>query len=82
MLWNFFLIAIFILLQKNAFGQKKFKFHAQVQKCHFEKTELFFCGLKTHTSSVAIVHHEIKKMTKEKKYLSHLEIQKEEGSEN
>ena len=32
--------------------------------------------------SVAIVHHEIKKMTKEKKYLSHLEIQKEEGSEN
>jgi hypothetical protein len=25
MLWIFFLIAIFIMLQKNAFGQKKFQ---------------------------------------------------------
>ena len=30
MLWIFFLIAIFIMLQKNTFGQKNFKFHAQV----------------------------------------------------
>ena len=27
------------MLQKNAFGQKKFEFHAQVQKCHFGKIE-------------------------------------------
>ena len=39
MLWIFFLIPIFILLQKNAFGKKKFKFHACVQKCHFGKIE-------------------------------------------
>ena len=31
MLWIFFLIVIFIMLQKNAFGQKKFKFHARIQ---------------------------------------------------
>ena len=38
MLWIFFFTAIFILLQKNAFGQKKrFKFHARGQKCHFGK---------------------------------------------
>ena len=29
----------FILFQKNAFGQKNFKFHAWVQKCHFAKIE-------------------------------------------
>jgi hypothetical protein len=34
-----FVSAIFIMLQKNAFGQKKFKFHARVQKCHFGKIE-------------------------------------------
>ena len=27
------------MLQKNTFGQKKFKFHAPVQKCHFGKIE-------------------------------------------
>ena len=32
-------IAIFIMLQKNAFGQKKFEFNARVQKCHFGKNE-------------------------------------------
>jgi hypothetical protein len=37
MLWIFFLFGIFIMLQKKAFGQKKFKFHARVQKCHFGK---------------------------------------------
>ena len=30
MLWIFFLIGIFIMLQKNTFGQKNFKFHALV----------------------------------------------------
>ena len=40
-LWIFFLVPIFIMLQKNAFGQKKFEFHAQVQKCHFGKIEKF-----------------------------------------
>ena len=30
-----FVSAIFIMLQKNAFGKKKFQFHARVQKCHF-----------------------------------------------
>jgi hypothetical protein len=35
MLWIFFLIVIFILLQKNAFGLKKFKFHALKNKCTF-----------------------------------------------
>ena len=29
------LIASFTMLQKNAFGQKNFEFHARVQKCHF-----------------------------------------------
>ena len=29
------------MLQKNAFGQKKFKFHAQVQKCHFGNLAFF-----------------------------------------
>ena len=33
------------MLQKNAFGQKKFKFHAWVQKCHFGKNEKFPCYL-------------------------------------
>ena len=46
-LWIFFLIAIFIMLQKNAFGRKKFEFHAWVQKVyklskvkfpHFDRT--------------------------------------------
>ena len=41
MLWIFFLIAIFIMLQKNAFGQKNFKFHARVQKCHFGNFSIF-----------------------------------------
>ena len=31
MLQIFFLIVIFIILQKNAFGQKCFKFHARIQ---------------------------------------------------
>jgi hypothetical protein len=39
MLWKFFLIAIFILLQTNALGKKKFQLHARVQKCHFGKIE-------------------------------------------
>jgi hypothetical protein len=39
MLWIFFLIVIFIMLQKNAFGQKNFKIHARVQKCHFGTIE-------------------------------------------
>ena len=29
------------MLQKNAFSQKNFKFHARVQKCHFGKNEKF-----------------------------------------
>ena len=41
MLWIFFLIGIFIMLQKNTFGQKKFKFHAPVQKCHFGNFSIF-----------------------------------------
>jgi hypothetical protein len=39
MLWKFFLIAIFIMLQRNAFGQKKLKFLAWVQKCNFVKNK-------------------------------------------
>ena len=39
MLWKFFLIAIFIMLQKNTFGQNFFKFLARVQKCYFGKNE-------------------------------------------
>ena len=39
MLWIFFLIGIFIMLQKNTFGQKNFKFHTRVQKCQFGKIE-------------------------------------------
>ena len=35
MLGIFFVNVIFITLQKKSFGQKKFEFHAQVQKCHF-----------------------------------------------
>ena len=38
-LWKIFIIAIFIMLQKNAFGQKNFEFHARVQKCHFGKNK-------------------------------------------
>ena len=41
MLLIFFLIAIFIMLQKNAFGKKNFKFHARVQKCHFSNFSIF-----------------------------------------
>ena len=37
----FFLFAIFIMLQKNAFGQKKIKFHARVQKRHFGNFSIF-----------------------------------------
>ena len=33
------------MLQKNAFGQKKFKFHAWVQKCHFGQNKKFPCYL-------------------------------------
>jgi hypothetical protein len=36
-----FLSAIFITLQKIAFGQKKFEFRAQVQKCHFGNFSIF-----------------------------------------
>ena len=35
MLQKKIVIAIFIMLQKNAFGQNFFEFHARVQKCHF-----------------------------------------------
>ena len=38
---NIFLIGIFIMLQKNTFAQKKFKFHAPVQKCHFGNFSIF-----------------------------------------
>ena len=40
------------MLQKNAFGQKNFEFHAQVQKCHFGNFSIlpfwpkaFFCSI-------------------------------------
>ena len=38
-LWKNFLIAIFIMLQKNVFGKKNFEYHARDQKCHFGKIE-------------------------------------------
>ena len=38
-LWKNFVIAIFIMLQKNVFGKKKFECHARNQKCHFGKIE-------------------------------------------
>ena len=37
--WNILLIFLgygtFVMLKKKPFGQKKFEFHARVQKCHF-----------------------------------------------
>ena len=66
MLWIFFLIGIFIMLQKNTFGKKKFKFHAPVQKCHFGKIEKlpkwhFWTGawdLNFLTKSILLKHYE------------------------
>ena len=39
MLWKIVFIDIFIMLQKNAFGQKNFKFHARVQGFMQEKVQ-------------------------------------------
>ena len=39
MLGFFFVNDIFITLQKKSFGQKKFEFHARVQKWHFARIE-------------------------------------------
>ena len=37
--WTFQINDSLIMLQRNAFGKKKFEFHARVQKCHFAKSE-------------------------------------------
>ena len=36
-LWIFFLIVIFIILQRNAFGQNNFQISCTSSKVHFEK---------------------------------------------
>ena len=45
------------MLQKNAFGRKKFEFHARVQKCHFfeplHEVQIFFSA-----KSILLKHYE------------------------
>ena len=64
---NIFFIGIFIMLQKNTFGQKNFKFHAPVQKRHFGRIKKLpkwhfrtgACNFKNFlTKSILLKHYE------------------------